>query len=148
MAVGRIIVDTPAEALVAVHRQGRVLRPAHAARRGQLFGTLIHHARRCPFAQAKRAIAISIVGSSLWRLLVPSARGALLGRASHYAARVVAVTVASEAGPAHREQIIATTASLKAKRELGVHRPAVETPTNLPTSSASSIVSSKPVSVG
>jgi len=51
----------------------------------------------------------------------------------------------AETPPAHREQALATTASLEAKRELGVHRPAVATPTNLPTSPASSIVSSRPV---
>jgi len=73
---------------------------------------------------------------------------ALLGRASRHSARVVAVAVAPEARSAHREQPRATAASLEAKCELGVHRPAVATPTNLPTSPAASIVSSKPVSIG
>jgi len=134
--------------LVAVHRRGRALWRAHAARRGQVFGTLIHHARRCAFAQAQLAIALGVIGPTLGRLLMPGPRGSLLRRASRGPARVVAVAVASKTRPAHREQILATTASLEAKRELGVHRPAVATPTNLPTSSASSIVSSKPVSVG
>lgn len=124
------------------------MRRAHAARRAQLFGTLIHHARRCAFAQAELAIALCVIGPTLGRLLVPSPRDALLGRASRHSARVVAVAVAPEARSAHREQPRATAASLEAKCELGVHRPTVATPTNLPTSPAASIVSSKPVSIG
>lgn len=127
---------------VAVHWRGRALRRAHPARRDQVFGTVIRHARRCAFAQSELAIALSMIGEPLWRSLVASASCTLLRGASRHTTRVFAVSLAAKTRPAHREQAVATTASLKTKRELAVHRPAVVTPTNLPTSSASSIVSS------
>src|SRR5271165_5201630 len=71
-AVGRIIVRTPAEVLVADHQRARALRRAHAAREGQLFGTLIHHARRCAFAQTKLAITITMIRATMRGLLVAS----------------------------------------------------------------------------
>jgi hypothetical protein len=63
---------------------------------------------------------------------MPRASRPLLRRPDLSAALVAAVRRASEARPARREQRHATTASLKAKRELGVHRPAVATPRTCP----------------
>jgi hypothetical protein len=62
-AVGRIVIVIPALDLeLAEHQRGRASRQAHATRRGQYFGTLIHHARdrRCAFAAETGA------GCSAW----------------------------------------------------------------------------------
>jgi len=58
---------------------------------------------------------------------VPRTCRSLLRSARLFTARVVAIARPSEARPAERKQIIATGTSLKAKRELSVHRPAVVT---------------------
>jgi hypothetical protein len=149
-AVGRIgIVVTPAPDLgLAGHRRGRALRQAHAARRGQYFGTLIHHARggRCAFAQL--AIAIAMIVTAIRGRLVGRARRANLRVARRLTAVVAAVRLPAVAAAADREQLQATRASLESKQQLAVHRSPTVTTTNLPTAPTTSIVCSQPASIG
>jgi hypothetical protein len=128
----------------AVHRRDLVHRRPHAARRGQFFGTLIHHARvgGCTFAQAQVAIPIAVILTAQRRCLMARAGLLLLGRAGRRATRVVAIALASEARPAEREQAAAESASLEAQQPLVVHRSLTAKATNLPRLPAASIVGS------
>ena len=124
------------------------MRQAHAARRGQYFGTLIHHARsrRCTFAQL--AIAIAVVFAASRGGLVRRARRAGLRYARWLAAVITAVGLPVVAAAADREQGLATDASLEAKQQLAVHRSPAATTTNLPPRPTTSIVCSQPASIG
>lgn len=130
----------------AVYRRERALRQPHAARRGQYFGTLIHHARRCALAQL--AIAIAVILTPLGRALVRRTRCALLRCARWDATVVAAVDLSSIAAAANRKQVKATSTPLEAKQQLVVHRSPIAETTNLPTTPAPSIVCSQPASIG
>jgi hypothetical protein len=140
---------------LAGHQRGRALRQAHAARRGQYFGTLIHHAcDRCfAFAQlaiafAQLAIAIAVVLTAAGRGLVRRTYFAELRRARRRATVIAAVGVPVVAAAADREQLLTTQASLEAKQQLAVHRSPTAATTNLPTAPTTSIVCSQPASIG
>jgi hypothetical protein len=149
-AIGRIVITViPALDLdLAGHQGGRALRQAHAARRGQYFGTLIHHARdrRCAFAQL--AVAIAVVLAAAGRGLVLRPRGADLRCARRLAAIIAAVSLPVVTAAADQEQTLATEASLEAKQQLAVHRSPTATTTNLPSAPTASIVCSQPASIG
>jgi hypothetical protein len=97
------------------------LRQAHAARRGQYFGTLIHHARdrRCTFAQlaialAQLAIAVAVVFTTAGRCLVRRTQRTKLRSARRLPAVIAAVGLPVVTAPADREHALATEASLEA----------------------------------
>jgi len=150
-AIGLIvIVVIPALDLdVAGDQRGQALRQAHAARRGQYFGTLIHHARdrRCAFAQlasafAQLAIAIAVVLTAAGRALVRGTQRAELRCARRLAAVIAAVGLPVVTAAADREEAQTTDASLEAKQQLAVHRSPTATTTNLPSEPTTSIVCS------
>jgi hypothetical protein len=110
---------------LAGHQRGRALRQAHAARRGQYFGTLIHHARDrcCAFAQlaitfAQRAIAIAVVLTAAGRGLVRRTQRAELRCARRLAAVIAAVGLPVVTAATEREQALTNDASLEAKQQL------------------------------
>jgi len=129
------------------------LRQAHTARWGQYFGTLIHHARRCAFAQlaitfAQLAIAIAVVLTAAGRGLVLRTQRAELQRARRLAAAIVTVGLPVVAAAAHHEQALTTDASLEAKQQPAVHRSPTVMTTNLPAAPTGSTVCSQPASIG
>jgi hypothetical protein len=140
---------------LAGHQRGRALRQAHAARRGQYFGTLIHHARdrRCAFAQlaitfAQLAIAVTMVLAAPGRGLVRRPYPAELRRARRLAAVVTTVGVPVVTAAADQEQALTTDASLEAKQQPAVHRSPTAMTTNLPAAPTGSSVCSQPASIG
>jgi hypothetical protein len=156
-AVGRIVITViPALDLdLAGHQGGRALRQAHAARRGQYFGTLIHHARdrRCAFAQlaialAQLTIAIAVVLTTAGRGLVRRTQRTELRCARRLAAVIAAIGLPVVAAATDREHPLATEASLEAEQQLAVHRSPTVTTTNLPSEPTTSIVCSQPASIG
>jgi hypothetical protein len=131
------------------------LRQAHAARRGQYFGTLIHHARdrRCAFAQlaialAQLAIAIAVILTATGRGLVRRTQRTELRCARRLAAVIAAVGLPVVTAAAEREQALTTDASLEAKQQLAVHRSPTAMTTNLPPAPTASTVCSQPASIG
>jgi hypothetical protein len=132
----------------AVHRRERTFRQPHAARRGQYFGTLIHHARERRCASAQLAIAVAVIVTALGRALVRRASLRQLRLARRDATVIAAVDLPSVAAAADREQLQATAASLEAEQQLVVHRSPTATTTNLPTATTPSIVCSQPASIG
>jgi hypothetical protein len=128
----------------AVHRRDRVHRRPYAARRGQFFGTLIHHAgvAGCTFAQAPVAIPVAVILAAQRRCLMARPGLLLLRRAGGRTTPVVAVALTTEARPAEREQVAAESASLEAQQPLVVHRSLTAKATNLPRLPDASIVGS------
>src|SRR5205823_3019507 len=100
----------------AVHRRRRILRRAHAARRGNFRGTLIPHARLLsPLPLAQRAVVIAVVGATLRRRAVLRLRLAHLLVARRGLVLVAAVQLAAVTRPAEREQVQAVATPLEAE---------------------------------
>jgi hypothetical protein len=89
-----------------------------------------------------------VIHPAIRRRLMTCSCFALLLLALGDAARLVAVALPAKARAADREHALATSTPLEAKRALVVHRPQAAKATNLPRTTATSIVCSKPASIG
>ncbi|MBA3646801.1 MAG: hypothetical protein H0W63_11580 [Gemmatimonadaceae bacterium] len=113
-----VIVTAPALDLGdAVHRRDRALRQAHAARRGQQFGTLIHleDDQRGALAIAEVAIVRAVSSTPTGRFLVLRASGPGLLGACRSATPITAVGLPAVATSTDPEQMLAVDASLDEK---------------------------------
>jgi hypothetical protein len=102
-----------------VHRRGRILRRAHAARRGNFGGTLIPHAgaRGAP-SGTPRPIVIAVVGAALRTAPVTRLGSSHLRVTGRRLVRWHAVDLAPIAGPADRKQAQALGAPLEEKADV------------------------------
>jgi hypothetical protein len=102
-----------------VHRRGRILRRAHAARRSNFGGTLIPHAvaRGAP-SSTPRPIVIAVVGAALRTAPVTRLGSSHLRVTGRRLVRWHAVDLAPIAGPADRKQAQALGAPLEEKADV------------------------------
>ena len=102
-----------------VHRRGRILRRAHAARRVNCGGTLIPHAVACgPLPSTPRPIVIAVVGATLRTAPVTRLGSSHLRVTRRHLVRGHAVDLAPVAGPADRKQAQALGAPLEEKADV------------------------------
>lgn len=102
-----------------VHRRGRILRRAHAARRSNFGGTLIPHAVACgPLPSTPRPIVIAVVGATLRTAPVTRLGSSHLRVTRRHLVRGHAVDLAPVAGPADRKQAQALGAPLEEKADV------------------------------
>ncbi|HVK83176.1 MAG TPA: hypothetical protein VM513_03665 [Kofleriaceae bacterium] len=134
----------------AGNRQRRIVGRAHACHRGKKIGTVIRHAHDLGVARAAITLAIPVIEEALRRCLVTGTSPTLRLRPRDRLARRAAVPLPAIAGPAYAEQDLAllACAALDANSVAGVHRIPGARTRNLLGTSASSIVCSKPASIG
>ena len=121
VVLGRsVIVGSFADGHVhVVHRRGRILRRAHAARRGNFGGTLIPHAVACgPVPGTPRPIVVAVVGAALRTAPVTRLGSSHLRVTGRRLVRWHAVDLAPIAGPADRKQAQALGAPLEEKADV------------------------------
>jgi hypothetical protein len=133
----------------AEHRRRRITRRRHACHRVKKTWTVIRHARDRGLADAFAAIAlvVAMVEPTLGRSPVPGTRCSLGLGPCRYLARRAAEALSAIARPTDTEYELAQTTPLEAKL-LVVHRLLPGRRKNLLRASASSIVCSKPASIG
>jgi hypothetical protein len=133
----------------AGNRRRRITRRRHACHRVKKTWTVIRHARHRGLADAlaANALVVAMVEPTLGRSSMPSARCSLGLGPCCYLARLATETLSAVAGPTDTEHELAQTTPLEAKL-LVVHRLLPGRRKNLLRASASSIVCSKPTSIG
>ncbi|MBA3580494.1 MAG: hypothetical protein H0W42_10975 [Gemmatimonadaceae bacterium] len=135
----------------AGHRRWRITRRAHACHRGKKIRTLIRHAcaRSLANALAAGTLVVAMLEAPLGGSPVPIAGCALRRGARRDLTKRPAELLTAVAGPADTKHELAPSAPLEAKLlVLVVHRLLGATTGNLIRTLTSSIVCSKPASIG
>jgi len=133
----------------AGHRRWRITRRAHACHRGKKSRTVIHHACYLGLANAlpAGALVVAMIEPTLVTGPMTSTRRSLRRGTRGELARRPAEPLTAIAGAADAEYELAQSTSLEAKLVV-VHRSPAARTENLLRTSPSSIVCSKPASIG